>query len=166
KSLTLQLDLTYGVHEIGMKYERMLFGMKISDASCLAKTIQQSTHLTSLVLQSNLIDDDLMRMLMTGLIRNDTITFLDVSHNKITNHGARLLSKLLGERSVLVSLNMADNQASTVHAEGGRYLGRALRTNKSLVDLNLRLNRLTDEGGRMLMEGMRENTTLTRLNLR
>lgn len=28
-----------------------------------------------------------MRMLMTGLIRNSTITYLDVSHNKITNHG-------------------------------------------------------------------------------
>lgn len=24
---------------------------------------------------------------MTGLIRNSTITYLDVSHNKITNHG-------------------------------------------------------------------------------
>lgn len=37
--------------------------------------------------KGNLIDDDLMRMLMTGLIRNSTITYLDVSHNKITNHG-------------------------------------------------------------------------------
>ena len=40
--------------------------------------------------QGNLIDDDLMRMLMTGLIRNSTITYLDVSHNKITNHGEGL----------------------------------------------------------------------------
>lgn len=39
--------------------------------------------------QGNLIDDDLMRMLMTGLIRNSTITYLDVSHNKITNHGQK-----------------------------------------------------------------------------
>ncbi|RYY81073.1 hypothetical protein EON63_16270 [archaeon] len=43
-----------------------------------------------------MIDDDLLRMLMTGLIKNTTITYLDMSHNKITNHGARLLSKLLG----------------------------------------------------------------------
>ena len=27
---------------------------------------------------------------MTGLIRNSTITYLDVSHNKITNHGEGL----------------------------------------------------------------------------
>lgn len=131
----------------------MLFGMKISDANCLAKAIKATETLASLVLQvrgrgrgetlifstsplfkfcfvllssprhlagasesppnsalcrlpragptlfgdlllfwsllrqGNLIDDDLMRMLMTGLIRNSTITYLDVSHNKITNHG-------------------------------------------------------------------------------
>ena len=39
------------------------------------------------ILQGNLIDDDLVRMLMTGLVKNSTITYLDVSHNKITNHG-------------------------------------------------------------------------------
>lgn len=46
-----QLDVTYGVNSIGMKYERMLFGMKISDASCLAKAIQATDTLASLVLQ-------------------------------------------------------------------------------------------------------------------
>ena len=85
-----------------------------------------------------------------------------MSHNKITNHGVRLLSKLLGAQSVLTSLNLSDNQ---IHAEGGRYLGRGLRTNDTLIDLNLRLNRLTDDGGRMLLEGLRQNNTLMRLNL-
>ena len=76
-----------------------------------------------------MMDDDLLRMLMTGFINNrygnlhckvtdlmliffSTITHLDVSHNKITNHGARLLAKLLGSRSVLTSLNLCDNQVS------------------------------------------------------
>lgn len=53
-----------------------------------------------------------------------------------------------------------------IHAEGGRYIGRALRSNTSLVSLNLRLNRLTDEGGRMLLEGLHDNLTLACLNLR
>ena len=157
-----RLDVTYGVKKIGMKYERMLFGMKISDANCLAKCIVNAENLTTLVLSSNLIDDDLLRMLMTGLIKNAQITHLDFSHNKITNHGVRLLSKLLGAQSVLTSLDLADNQ---IHAEGGRYLGRGLRANASLVDLNMRLNRLTDDGGRMLVEGLRSNSTLQRLNL-
>ena len=32
-----KLDITYGVNKAGMNYERMLFGMKISDATSLAK---------------------------------------------------------------------------------------------------------------------------------
>jgi len=157
-----KLEITYGVKKIGMKYDRMLFGMKISDANCLAKCILDCENLTALALQSNLIDDDLLRMLMTGLIKNSQITHLDLAHNKITNHGIRLLSKLLGASSVLTSLNLADNQ---IHAEGGRYLGRALRANESLVELNLRLNRLVDEGGRMLLEGFCSTCTITSLNL-
>lgn len=34
-----------------MSYDRMLFGMKISDASCLAKAIQATDTLASLILQ-------------------------------------------------------------------------------------------------------------------
>ncbi|CAN0360767.1 unnamed protein product, partial [Phaeothamnion confervicola] len=103
------LDLTYGVKRIGMQYERMLFGMKISDAASLAKGLQVASCLTTLILQCNLIDDDLVRMLMTGLVRNATITSLDVSHNRITNHGARLLAKLLNDKCVLASLSLADH---------------------------------------------------------
>ena len=157
-----KLDIVYGVKKIGMNYERMLFGMKISDATSLAKIFDQTDTLVTVVLSGNLIDDDLLRMLMTGLIKNNTITHLDVSHNKITNHGARLLSKLLGENSVITTLNLADNQ---IHSEGGRYFARGLRENDSLLHLNLRLNRLTDEGCNLLLEGLRDNVSLINLNI-
>lgn len=157
-----KMDIVYGVKKIGMNYERMLFGMKISDATSLAKVFAQAETLTTVIMSGNLIDDDLLRMLMTGLIKNNTITHLDLSHNKVTNHGARLLSKLLGENSVMISLNLSDNQ---VHAEGGRYLARGLRENDSLLQLNLRLNRLGDEGCSLLLEGLRDNISLTELNI-
>lgn len=157
-----KLDCVYGIKKIGMNYERLLFGMKISDATSLAKIFDQTETLTTVILAGNLIDDDLLRMLMTGLIKNHTITHLDVSHNKITNHGARLLSKLLGENSVLTTLNLSDNM---IHAEGGRYLARGLRENDSLLQLNLRLNRLGDEGCSLLLEGLRDNTSLIDLNI-
>jgi hypothetical protein len=72
-----KLDLTYGVKQIGMKYERMLFGMKISDATSIAKAIKDSETLITLVLSNNLLDDDLLRMLMTGLIK--VLAFVDFS---------------------------------------------------------------------------------------
>lgn len=161
KNLT-RLRITYGVKQIGMKYERMLFGMKISDATSLSHIFKSTTSLTTLGLPGNLIDDDLLRMLMTGLIKNSSITSLDLSHNKITNHGARLLSKLLGPESVITSLNLYDNQ---IHAEGGRYLSRGLKYNTSLMELDMRLNRLADDGGRMLLEGLIDHHSLTVLNL-
>jgi hypothetical protein len=157
-----KLDVTYGVNKIGMNYERMLFGMKISDATNLAKTFESTQMLSTLVLTGNMIDDDLLRMLMTGLIRNNTVTLLDMSHNRISNHGARLLAKLLDKNSVLCTLILADNQ---VHSEGGRYFARALRENKSLLELNLRLNNLGDSGCRLLLEGCQDNLTLKSLNL-
>ncbi|ETV85390.1 hypothetical protein H257_03144 [Aphanomyces astaci] len=157
-----KLKLSYGVKNIGMKYERMLFGMKISDATSLSHAIKATTTLSTLQLPSNLLDDDLLRMLMTGLIKNTTITTLDLSHNKITNHGARLLAKLLVPTSVISTLNLCDNQ---IHAEGGRYLARGLKCNVSLMELNLRLNRLTDEGGKLLVEGLVGHRCLSILNL-
>lgn len=157
-----KLEVTYGVNKIGMNYERMLFGMKIADATALAKAFYRADTLTTILLTGNMIDDDLLRMLMSGLIKNSTVTCLDLSHNKITNHGTRLLSKLLGDSSVLTSLNLADNQ---IHAEGGRYIARGLRENDSLLYLNLKLNRLLDDGCQMLLEGLQENTCLTELNM-
>ncbi|CAM9156114.1 unnamed protein product, partial [Ectocarpus fasciculatus] len=157
-----RLNLTYGVNNVGMNYERMLFGMKISDATNLAKTFESTQMLSTLILTGNMIDDDLLRMLMTGLIRNNTVTFLDMSHNRISNHGARLLSKLLDKNSVLNSLVLVDNQ---IHTEGGRYFARALRDNKSLSQLNLRLNHLGDDGCRLLLEGVQDNLTLVDINL-
>ncbi|KAG5188925.1 hypothetical protein JKP88DRAFT_177458 [Tribonema minus] len=164
------LDLTYGVRNIGMKYERMLLGMKISDAAALARALPAAPCLTTLALRGGLVDDDLLRMLAAGLARAATLTHLDLSHNRIADHGARLLARLLcgggggggGGGGALTALSLADN---AIRAEGARHLGRALRENDALQALNLRLNRLTDDGGRMLLEGLRDNATLTSLNL-
>ena len=37
-----KIDLQYNINKIGMDFDRRLFGMKISDASCLAKSVKDS----------------------------------------------------------------------------------------------------------------------------
>lgn len=68
-------------------------------------------------------------MLMTGLMKNSTITALDLSHNRITNHGARLLSRMLLEKTVLTSLNLSDNMVGlyppTLYCLLARYMTRS-----------------------------------------
>lgn len=55
--------------------------------------------------------------------------------------------------------------AVQIHTEGGRALGRALRTNTALCSLGLRLNRLGDEGGRAVVDALRHHPRLERLDL-
>ncbi len=153
---------TYGVRGVGMRYNRALMGMKVTDAMSLAKCLKATQTLTYLSLPRNLIDDDLLRLLITGMIHNQTVTHLDLSHNKITEFGVRLLTRLLGSDSVIMTLDLGDNQ---IRSEGGAYIGAALTENESLVELNLKLNRLQDEGGQALLSALLGNNTLTSLNL-
>lgn len=156
------LEMTFGVKEVGMEYERSLFGMKMSDVTSLQNALRVTETLTILSLPCNLLDDNTMRILASGLQSNSTITALDLSHNKIADRGVKAIAKLLDAKCVLISLNLCDNH---IHADGGKYFGRALKMNSSLETLNLRLNRLGDEGGKMLLDGLNDNTTLTHLNL-
>jgi len=153
------LQLSYGMRHLGMRYDRSLFGMRLTDADSLARCLRVTDALTSLALPCNMIDDNLVMVLMTGLLENRTLTALDLSHNSITAAGVQLLAKLLKAPCVLTSLNLADNKADE---KAAKHLAKALRTNDSLLELNLRLNDLGDEGGRILIDALRSNATLTR----
>lgn len=113
------LTLTYGAKHVGMEYERPLFGMKMSDAKIFAECLRSTQCLIYLSLPGNLIDDDLISILIKGLMLNKTISQLDFSHNKISNSGARKIAKFLLQTQILTHLNLSDNN---IHYEGSRYL--------------------------------------------
>lgn len=77
------LSITFGSRNVGMKYERSIFGMKLVDAECLSQQLPRTETLTQLVLHENVLDDEKVRRLVVGLRDNLTITDLDVSHNKV-----------------------------------------------------------------------------------
>eukprot|EP00741_Cyanophora_paradoxa_P001340 tig00000480_g1296.t1 len=156
------LTLTYDMRDVGMNYERSLFGMKMADCSSLAKCLPNLQSLTYLDLSRNLIDDEKLRMIVQGLSENVSVTHLNLSHNKIADRGVRALARLLAEDSTLDTLLLADNQ---IHSGGGKAFGKALRKNDTLQVLDMRLNRLGDEGGTLLLEGLKGNTTLRTLNV-
>lgn len=156
------LDLTYSMRNVGMDYDKSLFGMKLSDCQSLAAALKRCETLTHLTLSSNLIDDDRCRMLASGLVDNASVTHLDLSHNRIADRGARALAKLLDHHSVIFYLDLCDN---SIHTEGGRALARALKTNTSLLSLNMRLNRVGDDGGRAMCDALVHNTSLERYNV-
>tara|TARA_B100000524_G_scaffold178694_1_gene91967 strand:+ start:717 stop:1934 length:1218 start_codon:yes stop_codon:yes gene_type:complete len=157
------LEMTYTRHQTGTDSEPCLLGMKVHDVKSLASGLKEAGTLSALSLPCNSLNDTAVRMLASGLQKNTALTSLDLSHNKMADGGVKAIAKLLTESSsAMVSLKLPDNR---IHADGGRYLGCALKQNTSLKHLDLRLNRLGDQGGRMLLEGVAENGTLRRLNL-
>jgi len=68
------LTLTYGAKHVGMEYERPLFGMKMSDAKIFSECLKMTQSLVYLSLPGNLIDDDLITILIKGLVLNKTIS--------------------------------------------------------------------------------------------
>lgn len=139
------LTLCYSLQNVGMEYERALFGMKLCDCRSLARVLERTETLTYLDLSCNMLDDDKARMIASGLVDNLSLTHLDLSHNKIADRGIRAMSKVLDENSVISVLELCDNY---IHSEGGRALARSLKKNLSLQSLGMRLNRLGDEGSR------------------
>jgi hypothetical protein len=68
------LTITYGAKHVGMDYERPLFGMKMSDAKIFSDCLRQTQNLIFLSMPGNLIDDDLISILIKGLMLNKTIS--------------------------------------------------------------------------------------------
>ena len=158
-----EINVKYGYKNIGMDYDRLIFGMKVSDATYLAQALPICQNLLRLKLSENLIDDDILRIVMTGVINNTSIIHLDLSHNQIGNHGARYVSKILdGDKSILKHLDLSNNKISS---EGGKYLARSIRSGGKLRQLNLRLNKLGDEGCSLIIEGLLDNPYLEYINI-
>ena len=76
-------SLAYGLRNAGMNYDRAMFGMKLPDCRSLAKTLEKCETLVTLSLAGNLLEDDKVRMIASGLVDNHSVTDLDLSHNKV-----------------------------------------------------------------------------------
>lgn len=71
--------------------------------------------------------------------------------NFTLNQRAKRLSKLIMRNDVIISINLSDNK---IGYEGVSYFGYALKSNKSLLELNLRLNNLDDASGTRIFKDL------------
>jgi len=92
-----------------MEYERGLFGMKIVDAQYLVRYVRCAQTLAQLKLNCNMIDDELVKILMQGLMECRMLVSLNLAHNKIGDRGARRIAKMLDRGYVLSELDLSDN---------------------------------------------------------
>lgn len=111
RSSLTHLTLRYGMRDVGMDYDRSLFGMKLSDCRSLARCLEYCEALVSIDLSGNLLDDDKLRMLASGLVTNLSVVDINLGSNKIADRGVRALAKLLHVNSVIQIVNLQNNQA-------------------------------------------------------
>jgi hypothetical protein len=103
------------MHDVGMDYDRSLFGMKLSDCRSLARCMEYCETLVSMDLSNNLIDDDKLRMLASGLVNNLSIVDINLSNNKVADRGVRTFAKLLHVNSVIQIINLENNKVQVAH---------------------------------------------------
>eukprot|EP00049_Salpingoeca_infusionum_P015668 m.306869 g.306869 ORF g.306869 m.306869 type:complete len:1382 (+) comp15926_c0_seq1:244-4389(+) len=133
-------------------------------AKYLAKELRFNSILTTLALSSNKIGNAGMEYIANSLYSNMTLTALDLSSNDIGGAGAKHLAfALAGKLFGLQRLILSDNPIDDI---GAKMLGKALRTNKSLVHLDLSGTGIGDEGTCQLADGLKPNRFLSELVLR
>ena len=158
-----EFSLTYSVLNASVNFKLNMIGMNPSDAVSLQRVLKTFTGLSSLSLPGNRIDANILKALVAGLVKNSSLTALDLSHNKIDDEGVAALSLVLMKKDIrLQRLDLSDNM---VRVEGAKSLGRALTSNATVKSLSLRLNRLSDAGGEKLFDKISSNSTLTFLDV-
>ncbi|RIB06056.1 hypothetical protein C2G38_2218028 [Gigaspora rosea] len=96
------------------------------------------------------------------LYKHSSLTYLDLSYNKLWSSNVAKLLEALYENTILNSLNLCNNQ---IGIEGGKMLAKFLCKNTTLTSLNLVSNNLGSEGGKALADALCKNTTLISLDL-
>ncbi len=157
-----EFHVTYGVRDCGMNFEWNLFQFTARDCLLLAKCLSLCKNLKVFRLHRSKVDDDKVRVLISHILDHPGLTELDLSHNLISDRGARAVGKFINNHSKLITLNLADN---SIRAAGAQALAHALTKNTTVEVLNLRMNRLGDEGGQAICRALLKNKTLNDLNI-
>lgn len=94
---------------------------------------------------------------------NTNIKLLDLRANEVSIAGAEALAILLMKGACgLSALNLAGNK---IQDQGAHALGVALRTCRTLVDLDVRNNSIGNSGLLAIADAMNQNTAIQRLQV-
>ena len=164
----------------------------VSAANGLSILVEGNETLKELHLSENMLGDDGVKHLMSGLTKNTALQMLDLRSNDIGEEGARAISEAINQIQSLSNLSLAMNEigddgisflsqslmnANTLLQElnlsetgsgekGAEALANMLLTNTSLIDLNLSCNAIGNVGAFSFANALQQNDTLLRLSLR
>ena len=107
--------------------------------------------------------DHLVMCLSECLKEDDTLQELNMSFNKITSEGAKIIGEAIKVNKTLQKLDIRGNSISD---DGTAAISDGLKYNISLQELNISLNKITNEGANMIAEAIKVNKILKKLYIR
>ncbi|ETO12062.1 hypothetical protein RFI_25315 [Reticulomyxa filosa] len=152
-----------------MTYQFSDDGITKNDALNLVKYLQETKTIFCfnllIRLSECLIDDEIVHILVNSFEKNKSLTYIDLSHNRIGDIGAKrigewLLSKPKG--NTLLTLKLNDN---VISVQGAIHFSEMIKVSEQLSELHLGLNRLQSEGGVHLLTAIALNKSLVKVDL-
>ena len=151
---------TKNLEPIGDEYSQ--FGMRIPDLKKFCILITDLAYFLNLSLQGNLVDDEMIKWLVPGLITNQTLRHLDLSNNRITGKGMIKICSYLVRTRALLSINLNNN---LIGGDSSYAIGLVLKENTKLRVFLLGMNRFDDESGGRILKMLCFNNYLDEIDL-
>jgi hypothetical protein len=151
---------TKNLEPIGDEYSQ--FGMRIPDLKKFCILITDLSYFLTLSLQGNLVDDEMIKWLVPGLITNQTLRHLDLSNNRITGKGMIKICSYLVRTKALLSINLNNN---LIGGDSSYAIGLVLKENTKLRVMLLAMNRFDDESGGRILKMLCFNNYLDEIDL-
>ena len=142
----------------------VVFGRNLGYVECdvIAKMLTENTTVTYLDLSANKLDSECADKICEVLAHNNTLTDLDLSANKLDSECADKICEVLAHNNTLTYLYLSGNELDSECAD---KICEVLAHNNTLTHLYLSGNELDSECADKICEGLAHNNTLTYLNL-
>ena len=137
------------------------FNIKKND-NLLLKEAFNSINLKELSLSNCKLGDNLSKSVANGLLNNNTIKYINLSENYITDIGFMLFIDIPIKNNTLSKIDISKNQISDISAN---LFVKNLIKNKTINELNFYDNLLKNETATSLVEVIRSNFNITSINL-
>jgi hypothetical protein len=125
----------------------------------LAETLKSDNKIIVLNLADNELGEDGINDILRVLLKNETLTELDISANHFKSC---IAGTFIAENQVICSLNVSKN---SIGDEGAISIGEALPHNTSLTRLSVASCRISDAGAIAIARSITKNTSLKNLGL-
>ncbi|XP_011862979.1 PREDICTED: T-complex-associated testis-expressed protein 1-like [Vollenhovia emeryi] len=159
-----EIYLNFGMIYMNDGFEWRDFEFSLEDCLSLGEGIKVSPMLKKFSLTRSNLDQPRVAAILQGMVSNDNIEELDLSHCKLTDTGAHAVGEFLSMHRRLRTLHLANNNIGP-DGVAGIVHGLMKASSTALKNLDLRLNPLENEGTNHICALLVRNKTLETLNI-